>query len=110
MANGEAGHPWRRSGEGLLVAVRLTPKSAADAIEGIETHDGKPVLKARVRAAPEKGKANTALEKLMAKWIGIPKSRVSLVSGGTSRLKTIALAGDAGALAAMLERKTGAGS
>lgn len=110
MAESAAAHPWRRSGEGLLVAVRLTPKSSSDAVEGVDIRDGRPVLKARVRAAPEKGKANMALEGLMAKWIGIPRSRVSLVSGATARLKTIALAGDPDMLAAMLKQKTGGNS
>ena len=108
MADGASGEPWRRTGEGLLVVVRLTPKSSGDVVEGIDAHGGRPVLKARVRAAPEKGKANTALERLMAKWTGIPKSRVSLASGATSRLKTIALAGDPDALIAILRQKTGA--
>lgn len=99
--------PWRRSGEGLLVAVRLTPKAARDAIEGIEMHGGRTVLKARVRAAPEKGKANSALEKLMAKWLGIAQSRVSLVSGGASRLKTVFIAGEPEAVAAAIARAAG---
>ncbi len=75
---------------GFLLRVRLTPKSANDAIGGLETtDDGRVHLKVRVRAVPEKGKANRALIALLAKRCGIAKSRVRLVSGETSRLKTV---------------------
>ena len=45
----------------MILAVRLTPKSARDEIVGIEVSAAK-VLKARVRALPEAGRANAALE------------------------------------------------
>ncbi|MBD1546897.1 DUF167 family protein [Roseibium aggregatum] len=96
-------HPWRRSGDGLLVDVRLTPKSSKDGIDGIEQlADGRCVLKARVRAVPEKGAANTALIKLVAKAVGLPKSAVDLESGSTSRIKILRLSGDADQFAAAL--------
>ncbi len=89
------GWPWRVSGEALVVAVRLTPKAALDRIDGITTlADGRCVLQVRVRAAPEKGKANAALEVLLAKALGVPKSAVSVIAGGTSRLKSVQVAGN----------------
>jgi uncharacterized protein (TIGR00251 family) len=88
-----------------VVSVRLTPKSSRDAVEGTELHDGRAVVKARVRAVPEKGKANSALEKLIAKWLGVPKSSVTLVAGGTGRVKSLEVAGDAEALAARLDAR-----
>ncbi len=87
--------PFRRDAEGVLLAVRLTPKSGRDEVEGIEEYDGAPVLKARVRAVPEDGKANTALEKLISKWIGLPHTNVSVEKGQTSRMKRVRLIGDA---------------
>jgi uncharacterized protein YggU (UPF0235/DUF167 family) len=43
--------PWQRAGSGLLLSVRLTPRSASDALGGIETlSDGRAVVKLRVRA------------------------------------------------------------
>jgi uncharacterized protein YggU (UPF0235/DUF167 family) len=91
--------PARATADGIVLAVRLTPKSAADAVTGIDdTGDGPPVLKARVRAAPEKGKANAALAELVADWLDEPKSRAELVSGGKSRLKQVLVRGDAAAL------------
>ena len=95
---------WRPDGEdAVLVDIRLTPKSAADRIEGMVTDAaGRAFLKARVRAVPEDGKANAALLKLMAKTIGVPKSAVTLVAGHTSRMKTLRVTGDTERLAAAL--------
>lgn len=95
---------WRPDGEdAVLVDLRLTPKSAADRIEGMVTDaEGRAFLKARVRAVPEDGKANAALLKLLARTIGVPKSAVTLVAGHTSRVKTLRLTGNAGRLAAAL--------
>jgi uncharacterized protein len=96
----DAGMPWRVAATGLVVRVRLTPKASRDAVEGLgPTADG-PALKARVRAVPEDGAANAAIEKLIAAWLGVPKSAVSLTAGGKSRVKTLVIAGDGPALAA----------
>ncbi|RWG43501.1 MAG: DUF167 domain-containing protein, partial [Mesorhizobium sp.] len=76
--------PFRPRDDGIDLFVRLTPKAAVDRIEGIETAaDGRSHLKARVRAVPENGAANTALERMMAKALGVPGSAVSVVAGGT---------------------------
>lgn len=101
---------FRAHDKGLDVHVRLTPRSSKDALEGVEsTADGRSHLAARVRAVPEKGAANAALEKLLASSLGISRSDVSVVAGGTSRLKTVRLAGDTVDLAAKLEKLTGQG-
>lgn len=91
----------RKTPTGLIVAVRLTPKSAHDAVEGLEEFDGQTVLKARVRALPEDGCANAALEKLIAKWLGMPQSAVEVVQGGKSRVKQVAVNGNGIALSAL---------
>lgn len=99
----EAPSCFRRTRDGLQIAVRLTPKSSRDAVEGIEaTPHGQCYLKARVRAVPEDGKANRALEKLLAGWFGVAQRDVSVTGGATSRLKTVAVVGDADSLAAQL--------
>ncbi len=72
-------------------------------MDGIETlSDGRAVLKARVRAIPEDGEANAALQKLIAKSIGIPSSRISVQSGHTSRLKVLKIEGDGETIATTL--------
>jgi uncharacterized protein (TIGR00251 family) len=94
---------FRKERDGVTLFVRLTPKSAKDAVEGVEaTDDGRAHLKARVRAVPEDGKANAALEKLLAKWLGIAVRDVSIGAGATSRLKQVKISGDPEALAMKL--------
>jgi uncharacterized protein YggU (UPF0235/DUF167 family) len=96
--------PWAARTDGLTLHVRLTPKSSRDALEGVETlADGQTVLKARVRAVPEDGKANDALIALVAKSLKIPASRARITSGATSRHKILALEGAGAELSAKLE-------
>lgn len=83
----------------VRLRVRLTPKSSRDAIDGVEATAEGPALKARVRAVPEDGRANQALTALIADWLDVPRSHVTLVGGHKSRIKTVAVAGDAAALA-----------
>ncbi len=74
--------------------MRLTPKGGRDALDGVETlADGRSVLKARVRAAPENGRANEALIALIAAALRVPKSAVAIRAGATSRIKTVFVAG-----------------
>jgi uncharacterized protein YggU (UPF0235/DUF167 family) len=95
--------PWRETKEGLALTVRLTPRGGRDALDGFEIlADGRTVLKARVRAAPTEGEANAALIALIAKQIGLPRSQLAIAGGATARLKTVAVQGDAAALAARL--------
>ena len=87
--------PFRTTEGGVAVALRLTPKASANRIRGIEKQaDGAFVLKAAVTAAPEGGKANAALLKLLARAWKLPKTSLSVVSGATSRRKVVHVAGD----------------
>jgi len=61
------------------------------------------VLRVRVKAVPDKGKANAAVVALLAKAVGVPKSAVAVVSGDTARLKTIQIEGDPAALSAAVD-------
>ena len=49
---------------------------------------------------PDKGKANAALEKLVAAWLGVPRTTVTVSAGFTQRLKTLRIEGEADDLAA----------
>ena len=95
----------RRTAAGIVLKVRLTPKSARDEIVGIESFGGETVLKVRVRALPEAGRANEALERLVARWLKVPPSFVSVAQGGKSRTKQILIEGDAGTLARLVEAR-----
>ncbi len=85
--------PWRRGDAGVIVYFRLTPKSSKDAVDGLQTTAGARVFQARVRALPENGAANAALETLVSEWLQVPKGSVRLVTGGKSRLKSVAISG-----------------
>ena len=85
--------------------MRLTPNAHKDAVEGIEkAADGQSHVRARVRAVPEKGKANAALETLVAHYFGVPKSTVTVTGGRTGRVKTVLIAGDAEPIIRRLKR------
>ena len=88
-----------------MVSVRLTPKGGRDALDGLsELADGRVVLKARVRSAPENGEANAALEALLAKACATGKSHASVTTGTTSRLKTVMISGQPDLLLAALHK------
>ena len=95
---------WTVGAGGVVVTVRLTPKAAHDAIDGIEAlADGRAVMKVRVRAAPHEGAANAALCRVLAKALRVPSGRVEIAGGATSRIKRVKIVGDAAALGAALE-------
>ncbi|MBS0297265.1 MAG: DUF167 domain-containing protein [Proteobacteria bacterium] len=76
------------------LAVRLTPRAKADAVEGwAEDEAGRPYLKVRVRAQPIEGRANAALKALLAEALGVARSAVSVAKGGQSRLKQVRVEG-----------------
>ena len=87
--------PWRYSTDGISVALRVTPRGGRDDIDGLETlANGRSVVKVRVRAVAEGGEANRAVTELLAKALRVPKAKVRLLSGATSRMKQIAIDGD----------------
>ena len=87
---------------GAVFRVRLTPKGGRDLIEGWSGSGEERFLKARVRVAPEEGKANDALIALLAKELGVAKSALAIAGGRKARLKTIVASGDTTALTARL--------
>lgn len=89
----------------MLVTIRLTPRSSANRILGVERlADGSSVLKVSVTAVPEGGKANAALIKLLAKAWKLPKTSLSVASGATSRRKVLLVSGDVDKLIARLQQ------
>jgi len=99
--------PWRHSAHGISVALRVTPRGGRDDIDGVETlADGRSVVKVRVRAVAEGGEANRAVLELLAKALGVPKARLKILSGATSRLKQVAVDGDPAKLGEALRNLT----
>ena len=92
--------PFTRTPDGLRLAVRVTPRASRDSIAGTAADaDGKVFLKVMVTAAPEGGKANAAVVRLLSKTWKIPKSAIEVVSGATDRRKVLRITGDGDDLA-----------
>lgn len=70
------------------VSLKVTPKSAKNAWRLSDAGDE---LQLTIQAVPEDGKANQAVLAFVAKSFGLAKSRVTLLSGDTSRHKRLQL-------------------
>ena len=68
-----------------VIQVKVVPKASRDEIAGWLGDR----LKIRVSAPPERGKANAAVEKLLAETLGLPPSAVRVVAGATTPLKAV---------------------
>jgi uncharacterized protein YggU (UPF0235/DUF167 family) len=78
----------------VRLTVRVTPRGGRDAVEGwMRDEADRPVLKLRVAAAAADGQANASAIALLAKALGLPRSRLRLVRGETARLKQIEIDG-----------------
>ncbi len=90
---------------GVRIRIKLTPKAASNRIGPVEkSADGGAVLKVAVTVAPENGKANAQLIKLLSKAWKIPKTRLTLVAGAKDRRKTLQIDGDTGVMMKYLEK------
>ncbi|MEN9974551.1 MAG: hypothetical protein RLZZ282_557 [Verrucomicrobiota bacterium] len=73
----------------MRLRVRATPNARRSEVIGWEddARVGR-ILRVRVAAPPVEGKANSELRDFLAKWLGLPKSKVLLEKGSTSRIKS----------------------
>lgn len=71
------------------LAVKVSPGASRNAIQGWLGD----TLKRSVTAAPERGKANAAVEVLLAGALGVPASSVTVVAGHNARRKWVEIAG-----------------
>ena len=90
-----------------LLDLKVSPKASRNAIIGFMGE----TLKLSVTAAPERGKANQAVEELLAEALDLPLSAVNVVAGHTAKIKRVEIAGIADAalrqqLCTILERRT----
>jgi len=74
--------------DGTRLRVRVTPGARADKILGV--HDG--ALKLSVTKAPERGRANEAVVRLLAEVLRVPTSAIEVTAGHGSRSKTLVVA------------------
>jgi uncharacterized protein YggU (UPF0235/DUF167 family) len=76
--------------ERSIIGIRVTPRSAKPGVgEWKSDPGGRLYLEVRVAAAPADGAANDQVIKLLAKALGLPKSKLAIVSGQTARVKRI---------------------
>lgn len=75
---------------GCILNIHATPRAAQERIDGIETDAaGRVWLRVRTTAAPEDGKANRAVVKLLAKSWKIPASCFTVINGEAARYKRV---------------------
>ena len=83
------------AGDGLRVAIRLSPRARTDGLVAIAAAaGGRHVLKATVTAPAEAGRANEALLQLLARAWHLPRRDLSIIAGSSSRNKTVRVVGD----------------
>ena len=82
-------NPLSETPEGVRLALRVTPRAGRNEIGAVR--DGR--LQVRVTVAPENGKANEAVIKLLSKTWRIAAGSIEIVSGQTSRDKLLLLCG-----------------
>ena len=79
----------RETADGTYVAVKVQPRASRNAIQG--PHGAE--LKIAVTAPPVDSAANSALVEFLAEKLNVPRSRIQLLRGQTSRHKTIFIGG-----------------
>ena len=74
----------------MRVVVHLISKASNNKVEGwSEDEKGEKVLRVKVTAIPESGKANEALIKLLSGFFKVPRSRITVLRGSRSRVKLL---------------------
>ena len=73
----------------MKIKLKIVPGSSRDSI-GSWMNDA---LKVKVQAPPEHGKANAAVEKLMARKLGLAGTQVKIVAGFTASAKVMEIEG-----------------
>jgi uncharacterized protein len=85
-------HPFLRSHNfGVTLAVHATPGARKTAVLKDSGRNGR--LEVKVAAPPDKGRANKAVIEVLAELFGIPRSRISIIRGASSRDKVLLLEG-----------------
>ncbi len=79
----------QESSGGVTFTAKVVPGSSRTTVAGVLED----MVKVRVAAAPEKGKANQCLVTFLAKQLGVRKGDVEIVSGETRPVKQVRVAG-----------------
>ena len=79
-----------KTATGATFRVRVQPGASKNEIVGVQQD----ALKVRISAPPVEGKANKALIQFLAKQLGVKRNQVEIISGHTTRIKTIHVIGE----------------
>jgi uncharacterized protein len=74
---------------GVVFTAKVVPGSSRTVVAGVLEN----MIKIRVAAAPEKGKANECLTAFLARQLGVKKNAIEILSGQTSPVKQVRVAG-----------------
>ena len=69
----------------MLLRVKVKPSSKKEEVKKISESE----YEVKVSAPPERGKANERLREILADFFGVPKGRVKILRGHTSRIKLV---------------------
>ena len=98
------GLPFCERAGALHVTVHVTPKASRTRIAGLRIDaKGETALKIAVTAAPDQGKANAAVLRLLAREWDLPKRQIAIIQGKKNRRKLLRLSDASTALAQRLE-------
>jgi uncharacterized protein (TIGR00251 family) len=93
--------------DGVRLSVKVRPRAARAAIQGVEVEGERAHLVVKVAAPPEGGKANAATIRLLAKCCGVAAGALSLVSGAAGRRQVVDVRGEPDVLAQRLRFAAG---
>jgi uncharacterized protein len=79
--------------DGCTLSVRVHPGARKNGVTGVHAH----AVKIALTAPPVDGKANEALIAFLADALHLPRARVALVAGATSRAKMVRITGKSAA-------------
>jgi uncharacterized protein (TIGR00251 family) len=79
--------------DGCTLAVRVHPGARKNGVTGVHAD----ALKIALTAPPVDGKANEALIAFLAEALRLPRARIAIVAGITSRAKTVRITGKSAA-------------
>ncbi len=89
MTSSASGPAILENGDGVVFTAKVVPGSSRTAVAGVLGD----MIKIRVAAAPERGKANECLIAYLAKQLGVKKNAIEILSGHTNPVKQVRIAG-----------------
>lgn len=75
--------------QGVVLVAKIVPGSSKTALAGVLDH----MVKIKVAAPPEKGKANECLVAFLARQLGVRKNAVHILTGQTNPIKHVRIEG-----------------